>query len=69
MSLEVGQVFAGYTVLRVLGAGGISGLMLADGYRRRTTRTLRRTLKLVAAVLTSTIALAAGIAIAFLLFH
>ena len=43
--------------------------MLADGYRRRTTRTLRRTLKLVAAVLTSTIALATGIAIAFLLFH
>ncbi len=53
----------------VLGAGGISGLMLADGYRRRTTRSLRRTLKLVAAVLTSTIALATGIAIAFLLFH
>lgn len=39
----------------VLGAGGISGLMLADGYRRRTARTFRRTFKLVAAVLTSAI--------------
>ena len=30
MSLEVGQVFAGYTILRVLGAGGMGRVYLAS---------------------------------------
>ena len=52
----------------VLGAGGISGLLLAVEYRRRTVRTVRRTLKLISTVAVSAIAIAAAITIAFMLF-